>query len=79
MNDAWRDSYDAWKLADRTTGAGIACCQACESDDGRYLLGDRWLCGDCLDDEERLAATDPDEPYDEADLEEWAHEFQNHH
>lgn len=76
-DDRWRDSYDSWKLAspyDEPPYAAEHLCQGCESDDGRYLHGDRWLCGDCLDDAERLAATDPDAPFDEADLREWSEE-----
>ncbi len=75
MDDRWRDTYDAWKLASPYDSMADHYCQGCESDDGRYLLGSRWLCGDCRDDAERMAATDPEAPYDEAALREWSEEI----
>lgn len=48
-DDRWRDSYDAWKLASPYDSTADHYCQGCESDDGRYLHGDRWLCGDCVE------------------------------
>lgn len=72
-DDRWRATYDQWKTTDPADYADHL-CQGCESDDGRYLHGDRWLCGDCLDDAERIEATDPDAPFDEADLRDWSEE-----